>query len=68
MGTIHGNVDLILFGHNHVAQRYLSGQVPNGGIKYGALGAGSSRFETTAYEIVITGTNSPPAIQQVPII
>lgn len=68
MAAIRGNVDLILFGHKHVAKRYQPTQVPNGGIKYGALAAGSSRFESTAYEIVIAGTNAAPFIRKVPIV
>lgn len=68
MAAIHGHVDLILFGHKHVARQYQPGQVPGGGIKFGALAAGSSRFETTAYEVAVTAPNVTPSIRLVPII
>lgn len=68
MTVLHGNVDLILFGHKHLARHYTPAQVPNGGIRHGALASGSSRSETSAFEITISSTNSAPSIRRVPII
>lgn len=68
MAVLHGNVDLILFGHKHLARHYTPAQVPNGGIRHGALASGSSRSETSAFEITISSTSSAPSIRRVPII
>ncbi|MCB0375547.1 MAG: hypothetical protein KDD04_06480, partial [Sinomicrobium sp.] len=68
MKELRGNADMILFFHRHQAKYYTAANVPGGQIKYGALAAGSSRQETTAYEITVTSSNSAPGIKQVRII
>jgi hypothetical protein len=58
MSIIRNNVDLILFGHKHIERRYPPNEQKTIGIKYGGLAAGSSRFETQAWEITINPSTS----------
>ncbi|HKR47901.1 MAG TPA: metallophosphoesterase family protein [Paraburkholderia sp.] len=56
MGQLRNKVDLVLFGHRHVERRYEPAQVAAGGIRFGAIAAGSSRAEHHAWEIDIASS------------
>lgn len=54
---LRNKTDLILFGHRHKERRYESASVPFGGLRFGAIAAGSSRAENHAWEIDIVSVN-----------
>lgn len=53
LALLRNHADLVLFGHQHVEKRYTPQEVPGGGLRAGALAAGSSREKTDAWEITI---------------
>jgi 3',5'-cyclic AMP phosphodiesterase CpdA len=62
LALVRNHADLIMFGHQHVEKRWEPANVPGGGIRAGALAAGSSRRETGAWEVTIDPP-SPGSLQ-----
>lgn len=65
LATIHGHVDLLMFGHKHKAQQY--SRESAAAFRFGAIASGSSRKDTKTWQITLSGKDTV-SVEQVPIV